>query len=163
MPISLPTLDTLDALTVATPCTVPWDEMSGSDRSRFCDQCRRQVFDLSALTTAEATELLSDPTGAPCVRLYRRPDGRVLTADCPVGLRTRVWRWLRRRAAWAASLFAVLFVPACRTATQGALGGAYGNVPLPASLQDDAPGTKGRPPAAHTESGGPGVASVPGT
>ena len=29
------------------------------------------------------------------------------------------WRRLRRRAAWAASLFAVLFLQACRTATQG--------------------------------------------
>ena len=44
----------------------------------------------------------------------RRPDGRVLTANCPGGLRVRVWQRLRRRAAWAASLFAFLLLPACQ-------------------------------------------------
>jgi hypothetical protein len=119
MAIPLPALDALDAITIATPCDIPWGEMRGDDRFRFCGQCRRQVFDLSAMTTAEAKELLGDPGNLPCVRLYRRPDGRVMTADCPVGLRTRIWRRLRRRAAWAASLFAMLFLPACKTLSQG--------------------------------------------
>ncbi len=39
----------------------------------------------------------------------------VLTADGPACVRVRVWRGLRRRAAWAASLFAMLLLPACRT------------------------------------------------
>ena len=119
MPIPLSTLDPLASLTIATPCIVSWGEMIGDDRSRFCRQCEQRVFDLSALTTVEATKLLTKPDGRPCVRLYRRPDGRVLTADCPVGLRARLWRGLRRRATWAASLFAMLFLPACRTAWQG--------------------------------------------
>ncbi len=119
MPFPLPTLDAIESLAIPTPCTVPWSEMSGDDRSRYCERCRKPVFDLSAITTAEAAALLADPAGCPCVRFYRRPDGRVLTADCPVGLRTRIWRRLRRRAAWAASLFATIVLPACRTATQG--------------------------------------------
>ena len=120
MPVPLPTLDALDSITVATPCAVPWGAMRGDDRSRSCGQCRRQVFDLSAMTTAEAVALLAAPGDQPCVRLYRRPDGRVLTADCPAGLRVRVWRGLRRRAAWAASLFGLLVLPACQT-QQGAM------------------------------------------
>jgi len=124
MPIPLPTFDALDSLTIDTPCTVPWAGMSGDDRSRFCGQCRQNVYDLSAMTTAEAAGLLADLAGRPCVRLYRRPDGRVLTADCPAGLRVRVWRRLRRRAAWAASLFAMLFLPACQT-TLGIPANAY--------------------------------------
>jgi hypothetical protein len=119
MTIPLPTLDALKALTVATPCTVPWREMRGDNRSRFCGECRKPVYDLVAMTTAEAAALLAGPGGRPCVRLYRRPDGRVMTADCPVGLRGRVWRWARRRRAWAASLFALLFLPSCKTALQG--------------------------------------------
>jgi hypothetical protein len=115
MPIPLPTLDALESITIATPCAVPWGTMSGDDRSRFCDQCQRQVFDLSAMTRAEAVALLADLGRRPCVRLYRRPDGRVLTSDCPAGVRVRVWRGLRRRAAWAASLFAMVLLPACRT------------------------------------------------
>lgn len=113
MPIPLPTLDGRESLTIATPCHVPWGEMSGDDRSRFCGRCRRPVFDLSAMTTAEAAALLAGPGGPPCVRLYHRPDGQVLTTDGPAGVRVRVWRRLRRRAAWAASLFALLLLPAC--------------------------------------------------
>src|SRR5262245_12503241 len=108
MPVPLPTLEGPKSLAIPTPCTVPWSEMRGNYRSRFCGQCQRRVFDLTAITTAEAKELLADPAGLPCVRLYRRPDGRVLTADCPAGLRVRIWRRVRRRAAWVASLFAVL-------------------------------------------------------
>jgi hypothetical protein len=119
MAIPLPTIDPLDAITIATPCNVPWREMRGNDRSRFCGQCQKRVFDLSAMTTAEATALLGDPDNRPCMRLYRRPDGRVMTSDCPVGIRARIWRQLRRRTAWAASLFAMLFLPSCKTATMG--------------------------------------------
>src|SRR4051812_29388497 len=112
MPIPLPTLDALESLAIPTPCPVPWGGMRGDDQSKFCDRCRRQVFDLSALTATEAVELLAGPGGGPCVRLCRRPDGRVLTADCPGGVRVQVW--LGRRAAWAASLFAFLLLPACQ-------------------------------------------------
>lgn len=135
MAIPLPTLDLLDAITIPTPCDVPWGEMRGDNRSRLCGQCQRQVFDLSAISSTEATELLRDPTNRPCVRLYRRPDGRVLTADCPVGLRARVWRGLRRRSAWVASLFAMLFLPACKS-TIGMVPQDYQAYP-PALLQTD--------------------------
>jgi hypothetical protein len=119
MTIPLPVISPLDAVTIATPCQVPWGEMRGDHRSRHCCQCQRKVFDLSALTTAEAMELLGNSANLPCVRLYRRIDGRVMTADCPVGLRARIWRRLRRRAAWVASLFAMLFLQSCKTYTQG--------------------------------------------
>jgi hypothetical protein len=77
--------------------------------------------------------------------LYRRPDGQVLTADCPAGLRVRVWRRLRRRAAWAASLFATLLLPACRTALQGGPPADVYEEAIkhpPASLSDSAPAPK---------------------
>jgi hypothetical protein len=83
MPIPLPTLDALQSLTIPTPYTVPWGEMRGDDRSRLCGQCRRPVFDLSAMTAAEAMEYLASLDGRPCVRLYRRGGRSVLTADCP--------------------------------------------------------------------------------
>jgi hypothetical protein len=136
MAIPLSILDPLESISIATPCHVPWEEMSGDHRSRFCGQCQKEVFDLSAMSTAEATVLLGDPINRPCVRLYRRPDGRVMTSDCPVGLRARIWRRLRRRTAWLASLFAMLFLPACRTAFQGMEAQDYQSVTkdLPAGL-----------------------------
>jgi hypothetical protein len=122
MAIPLPTIDLLDSITVASPCDVSWREMRGDDRSRFCGKCQKNVFDLSAMTTAEALLLLGDKNNRPCIRLFRRADGRVMTADCPVGLRARTWRRLRRRASWLASLFAILSFQSCNTTWQGLVG-----------------------------------------
>src|SRR5688572_964404 len=113
MALSLPTIDVLETLTIATPCDVPWNSMHGDHRSRYCGQCRKQVFDLANMTDAEARSLFTHSAERPCVRVYRRPDGRVLTSDCPVGFRTRIWRRLRNRASWAASVFAMLFLSGC--------------------------------------------------
>jgi hypothetical protein len=54
---------------------------------RFCDGCQKRVYNLSALCQAEAEGLLRAHEGHLCVRYYRRHDGTILTADCPVGLR----------------------------------------------------------------------------
>jgi hypothetical protein len=78
----------LDSLRVASPCHEPWSAMSGDDRSRHCARCEKDVHDLSALTRTEAEAFLREHSGA-CVRFYRRIDGTILTADCPVGMRTR--------------------------------------------------------------------------
>jgi hypothetical protein len=99
--------------------------MRGDDRSRFCGKCQKNVFDLSAMTTAEVLLLLGDQNSRPCIRLYRRADGRVMTADCPVGLRARIWRRLRRRASWLASLFAIFSLQSCNTVQ-----GIYGDDPI---------------------------------
>ena len=73
----------LEVLTVKSPCSVPWAEMTGTERVRSCAQCNKHVYDLTHHTAVEAEELLSRPGGA-CVRFYRREDGTVTTADCKV-------------------------------------------------------------------------------
>jgi hypothetical protein len=74
---------------VASPCDVPWDSMEGDDRMRHCKSCDRFVHDLSAMTRDEVDAFLaSAKLGSgpmPCVSLYQRADGTILTADCPVG------------------------------------------------------------------------------
>jgi hypothetical protein len=91
----------LDHVQIASPCRAEWDEMVGGDRVRFCGQCAKAVHNLSALSREEAEALLREAqaveaarTGSMCVRLYRRTDGTVLTADCPDGVRRK-----RRRLA----------------------------------------------------------------
>jgi hypothetical protein len=78
--------------------------MQGSDRIRFCGECRLFVYNLSAMTREEAERLIARPAGRRCVRLYRRLDGTVLTRDCPS--RRRVLR--KRIARLAYALAAVL-------------------------------------------------------
>jgi hypothetical protein len=72
--------------------------MRGDHRVWFCDSCSKHVYDLSGLTAVEARSLIEEAEGRVCVRLYRRRDGTVLTADCPVGLRSAVRRLLLRLA-----------------------------------------------------------------
>jgi len=79
----------LESVRIATPCRADWNEMTGDDRVRFCGKCEKHVFNLSAMTREEAERLLREKTGAMCARLYRRADGTVLTADCPVGVRAK--------------------------------------------------------------------------
>jgi cytochrome c-type biogenesis protein CcmE len=82
---SLPILDTIQ---VASPCNVSWGSMTGDLRVRFCGGCGKSVYNLSAMSRAEAEALLREKAGL-CTRLYRKEDGTVLTADCPVGVRTK--------------------------------------------------------------------------
>jgi Carboxypeptidase regulatory-like domain len=95
----------LEDLRVASPCPVSWDSMSGGERVRYCGECRLHVYDLSALTRREAEALVASTEGRLCARLYRRPDGTLMTADCPAG-----WRAVKRRASRVAgaALAAVL-------------------------------------------------------
>jgi hypothetical protein len=84
-------LPLLDQVTIKTPCRESWDGMTGDDRVRFCARCSKDVYDLSAMTEDEAETFLAthlDDENT-CVRLYRRPDGRILTSECVQGARTR--------------------------------------------------------------------------
>jgi len=98
-------LPLLGELTIKTPCKVAWESMEGDERRRNCSTCSKDVYDLSAMTEDEAESFLAvhlDDDDL-CVRLYRRPDGRILTSDCPTGAKTRH----QRRVAAAASVAAV--------------------------------------------------------
>jgi hypothetical protein len=79
-------LTVLDQITIASPCEAEWGEMAGDHRVRFCSSCSRHVYNIMAMTAEEATSLIFESEGRVCARIYRRSDGTVLTADCPVGL-----------------------------------------------------------------------------
>ena len=62
----------LDMISVASPCHAEWDDMSGDDKSRFCGQCSKNVYNLSAMTAGEAQNLIEEHEGTMCVRYYKR-------------------------------------------------------------------------------------------
>jgi hypothetical protein len=101
-------LTILNNLRIAAPCSASWDAMRGDERVRFCESCSKQVYNVSGLTAEHAVALIRESEGRLCVRLYRRQDGTVLTADCPVGLRAGLRRRLIRLATAAVVLFAAL-------------------------------------------------------
>ena len=123
MTTRLPVL--LEELRIATPCRADWDDMQGDDRVRFCGRCQKNVYNLSAMRRDEAEALVREREGRLCVRFYRRHDGTVLTADCPVGverrrLRQRVWASV---CGWAASAAVVLGLFAGRARADLAIDG----------------------------------------
>jgi len=77
----------LDRVRVAAPCHVDWDTMFGDERVRFCGQCKLNVYNLSAMTRADAELLVARSEGRLCIRYYQRRDGSIITQNCPVGLR----------------------------------------------------------------------------
>lgn len=82
-------LPLLDAARIASPCAASWADMTGTEQVRFCGSCEKNVYDISKMTRDAAEELLREATGGVCIRLYRRADGTVITADCPVGVRRK--------------------------------------------------------------------------
>ena len=86
----------LDQVRVASPCTARWQDMTGDDHARFCAQCSKNVYNLSAMTRGEVERLIRRTEGRFCGRFHRRQDGTLLTSDCPTGRRAhrnRLMRW----------------------------------------------------------------------
>jgi cytochrome c-type biogenesis protein CcmE len=103
-------LPVLAAPRIPSPCDVPWAAMEGDDRVRLCGQCARYVYNLSAMTGAEAAELLAREPRL-CVRYYERADGTILTSDCAIGARKR--RIRRVKAAAPAAIVAASLAAMC--------------------------------------------------
>jgi hypothetical protein len=97
----------LGKIRIASPCTASWDDMRGDDRVRFCQHCRLNVYNLSAMTRQEAEALIREKEGRLCIRFYARRDGTVLTDNCPVGLRA-VRRALLAQASYITSAYAAV-------------------------------------------------------
>ena len=98
-------LPLLEHIRVASPCSASWDSMEGDEKVRHCRACNLSVYNLAAMTRAEAEALLgSAGAGRVCARFYRRADGTVMTSDCPVGV-TRARARTRRMVARIAAAF----------------------------------------------------------
>jgi len=93
----------LPRLTVATPCPADWNAMSGDDRVRFCGDCGRNVYNISALTRRQVYRLVEAHEGKPpCIRMFRRPDGTIVTRRCLADLHAAARSVWLRACAYAA-------------------------------------------------------------
>lgn len=72
----------LDRAKIGTRCREDWENMQGDARARFCGRCQKMVYNLSAMSAAEAEAILGKSEEAPpCIRFFRMSDGRVRTTD----------------------------------------------------------------------------------
>jgi hypothetical protein len=99
--------------------------MEGDERARFCGQCRKHVYNFSAMAGPEVEALVREKQGHLCGRYFQRADGRMLTADCPSGVARRRSRWKR----FAGALCATLFFLIGRTVVRSQEGNKSGSVP----------------------------------
>ena len=79
--------DALDCIEIPIPCKASWADMVGDERVRHCGDCRQNVYNIAAFSRREATRLLQERSGRVCLRIFRRPDGTVITDDCRARLR----------------------------------------------------------------------------
>lgn len=106
-------------LRIASPCSADWDSMQGDERVRYCPECKLKVYNFDAMGSAEIEKLVRNREGRLCARFYARPDGTLLTQNCPVGFRARVRRISRAAGAIfsaATALMSATFA-AAQTAT----------------------------------------------
>ena len=80
---------------VSSPCPVSWDSMTGDHKTRFCGQCRLNVYNLAEMSREEIAAVVRKTGGRLCGRLYVRSDRMATVGDCPRGaFRKRVRRGL---------------------------------------------------------------------
>lgn len=125
-------LPVLEDIKVASPCHARWDDMVGDAKSRHCAACDKHVFNLSAMTREEAELTMLEKTGEVCIRLYRRADGTVITADCPVGVRKKRLRLVGVLALGAGALASAAGYAAVRESERAqVVMGGFESVPKP--------------------------------
>src|SRR5918996_590672 len=91
----------LDQIHIASPCPVSWQDMTGDQFVRSCNECERKVYNLSLLRRSDAERLLTETNGELCARIFVRRDGSIMTSDCPIALAALKHRLMRRLSAIA--------------------------------------------------------------
>jgi hypothetical protein len=128
----------LEDLRIASPCTARWEEMTGDDRVRHCAHCDNNVYNVAGMTRGEALKLVHERSESGlCLRMFRRADGTVLTADCPVGERKKRVRRLVLVGAGAVATLAAGYSALAGGPTLGGVGRGDGRRRPPALLIEE--------------------------
>lgn len=69
----------LDSIDIPAPCPKNWEEMIGDNKSRFCGNCEKDIYNISEMRRREARKLLFESKENVCIRMEREPDGRIKT------------------------------------------------------------------------------------
>lgn len=81
------TTNKLETINLAFSCPMDWDKMIGNNQIRYCPECKLNVYNISSLSSIEATKLINNNENKLCIKLYKRADGTVLTKDCSIGIK----------------------------------------------------------------------------
>jgi hypothetical protein len=93
------TYDSMPPLRIKTPCPKTWEQLSGDDSKRFCSECSLHVHNSTALTRAQARQLVERARERVCMRLEFDVRGQPIFRDSPgrpapqPGLAAQLARW----------------------------------------------------------------------
>jgi hypothetical protein len=66
-------------------CPIPWADLRGDERARFCEKCNHTIVNFSELTEAERLNILENRgPGKLCVTYHRRLSGEYVTPENPL-------------------------------------------------------------------------------
>ena len=94
----------LDRILIPSPCPAEWDSMTGNRRQRFCQECNKTVYNLSAMTREEAEALVARFAGRLCARVERDTSGVTISE----AMRTAPQLVSRRASPVAAALMSTV-------------------------------------------------------
>lgn len=69
----------LDSIDVPEPCPKKWDEMIGDQKTRLCQSCDKNIYNISEMTRGEVRKLLFQSKEKVCIRLEKDSNGTVQT------------------------------------------------------------------------------------
>ena len=79
--------------------------MVGDEQVRHCLSCKMNVYNLSDMSDREIYKLVREKEGRLCIKILKRPDGTLVTDNCPRALRA-----FRNRMRLVAASVIALFV-----------------------------------------------------
>src|SRR5690349_7497340 len=70
-------------LTIPEPCHEGWENITPSEKGRFCDSCQKQVVDFSEMSDRQIAEFFKKPsTGSVCGRFMTDQLEREIEIPC---------------------------------------------------------------------------------
>jgi len=70
-------------------CPFSWTEDVSGERFKYCSKCQAPVYNLDGLDFGEAEKLIFKRENRKKFVIFRRPDGKFMTSDCPVEKRKK--------------------------------------------------------------------------
>ncbi len=80
------------ALQIAEPCHENWQQMTDTEKGRFCKSCSKEVVDFTPMTDTELLNFFKKPAGNTCGRFSNDQLNRALQP--PVQEKKKGWKWL---------------------------------------------------------------------
>lgn len=89
----------LGSITIESPCSESWQEMTGDEQKRFCEKCSLHVHNLREMKQQDVHDLISRSHEGICIRMHQRPDGSIMTKEETLPWNKRIPRLIKTLAA----------------------------------------------------------------